>query len=265
MAKNKSFSWILLHGAAIATATLSLLTGLRIATLSSAPVAAIEELLPQGQVHSAHFFSAAILTLVAILYCSRHAGQLLCGRLPDFTRMHYQKAIIWLGSLVLLISLGSGWLLFSGWGQSAQLRTWHFTCALALGAYIFLHGGVYFVRSGRRALTRILLPAASPLARSFFVVALLSTIILFGWQALTARSPTNCWSPPCRWRRPSISTVSPTKRPGPKAQHWPSIPTAVQTLSTARPGYRCAPCTTAKRSISISPGRTRPRAWYTCP
>lgn len=188
---RKSLRWILLHGAAAIAVLCSLLTGLRIASLTRPEIARFEELLPQGQVVGLHILSALGITVVAALYlayrlfasrdASANTSSLSGWRWPG-----WHRAIIRAGYPALLLSLISGWLLFGGTGW--HLRDWHYLGALAILLYLALHAGLYLARWGRQSLLRICLPRGGRRSGPLLLTGgglLALTLLLFtgGWLA----------------------------------------------------------------------------------
>ncbi|QFT56352.1 Ethylbenzene dehydrogenase [Microbulbifer sp. THAF38] len=183
--RSKSPAWVLLHTALVIAVTCSLFSGLRIATLSKPAIASIEELLPQGEVHSVHFLSAVLLSLVALAYlCSRilrrYQAEQKFGRKP----LNYHRVVTWGGISLIGVSLASGWLLFSGISKLPLTRTLHFYAALGLTAYIFLHAGVYLVQFGQNVLKYILKPAATKRAQLVLLCSFLTIFLMGGWLLL---------------------------------------------------------------------------------
>lgn len=141
----RRLSWILLHFAVIGLALTSLLTGLRIATLSHPELLYFSALLPQGYLHGIHIMSAFGLIAVAVGYLfyrirfRRYSAALI-------KRSAYDRWMIRFGHVVMLLSLLSGTLLY--FGLSSSLVDLHYFSALALLLFIFLHAGTAFVRYG---------------------------------------------------------------------------------------------------------------------
>ena len=184
LASRQSLSWILLHTLAIGLSLASLLTGMRIATLSRPEVMHFTTLLPQGYVHGLHFLSAMGLVSVTAAYLVHH----LFFR-EGKVRKHlgaglYHRAVFWLGRFALLASITTGSLLYFGVIPSVALSDLHYMAALTMLLYILMHGGVYFVQFGLHALKRIAYSAAfhpgkdsviTITAMSVFVVAIVWT------------------------------------------------------------------------------------------
>ena len=194
-ANRKSLRWVLLHGAAGIAVLCSLLTGLRIASLARPRVARFEELLPQGQVIELHFVSAVAITLVALIYIT---FRLLPGRAQGRSCVSvwhwpgWHRAIIRAGYLLLLLSLVSGWLLFSG--TELSVRDWHYLGALGMLAYLVLHAGLYLARWGRQSLLAICLPHWGQRSHKRWLVSVglvAVALLLFatGWRTTLDRSP----------------------------------------------------------------------------
>ncbi|QIL91908.1 hypothetical protein GNX18_10190 [Microbulbifer sp. SH-1] len=163
-----------------------LLTGLRIATLSQPALIQIEELLPQGKVHQLHFFSALLLSFIALGFVVHRL------RIPSATGTPFRRwpgwhrAIIRAGYPLLAVAIISGWLLFSG----TNLRQVHLACAFGVLLYLFLHGGLYGIRWGRQALVATLVPQLSrtSLVAGVVVIGLGSLLVSLGWVNLRQQS-----------------------------------------------------------------------------
>ncbi|MFA0789153.1 ethylbenzene dehydrogenase-related protein [Microbulbifer echini] len=184
---SKSSLWILLHSTLVIGVICSLFSGLRIATLNRPTVASIEELLPQGEVHSVHFIGAILLSLIAVAYlCSRVLRHHQSKQHNSYhsKRVTYHKVVTWAGIGLIGSALVSGWLLFSGTGALPLVRTVHFYTALGLAIYLFLHAGVYLAQSGVKALQYILRPVAARQTWSIVFCSLLMTSLLGGWLFL---------------------------------------------------------------------------------
>lgn len=124
-------SWILLHTLAIVLVVTSLLTGLRIATLSHPDLIRFSALLPEGFLHELHLVSGLALTAIA-------AGYLFVLILfhPHKHSDGFSRFIIWYGHAALLAVLVSGGLLYIG---TASIVNIHFFAALAVMTYLLLH------------------------------------------------------------------------------------------------------------------------------
>ncbi|WP_444889411.1 ethylbenzene dehydrogenase-related protein [Microbulbifer sp. DLAB2-AA] len=184
--RSKSPMWILLHAALVIAVICSLFSGLRIATLTKPAIASIEELLPQGEVHSVHFFSALLLSLVALSYLYSNAIRLYrIEQSCAHKQWNYHRVVTWGGISLIGISLASGWLLFAGIGQLSLVRILHFFAALGLSVYIFLHAGVYLLQFGQSALLYILKPATNKRIQLALLCSLLPIFLLGGWLLLT--------------------------------------------------------------------------------
>ncbi|WP_444942843.1 ethylbenzene dehydrogenase-related protein [Microbulbifer sp. ZKSA006] len=161
MAKQlKNTLWITLHSLAIVVTFTSLLTGLRISTLSKSSIGHIEELLPQGQVHSVHFFSAVVVS--AIFFCYLFYKSTSKLQSPHKKRAYrkasarYHRTITRAGTLCIACIVASGWMLFVGNDYISTARQIHFLAALGVLLYIFLHAGVYLSTYGLKILGYLL-------------------------------------------------------------------------------------------------------------
>lgn len=186
---SKSHLWIVFHTAAIAALLVNLSTGLRIATLSTPAVAQVAELLPDGRVHQVHFFSACILTTVAGGYLLFHLYSGLRGRFRALRQRWgnpgYHHWVIWCGYALLLVSLVTGWLLLSDTAPVDSTRRLHFSAALGMLGYLFLHGGTYLVQYGKRVLALMLRPTGRQAGKALAVSITAVTVALGGWHFLS--------------------------------------------------------------------------------
>ena len=194
MADNsKSTLWVLAHGTAIVAVLASLFTGLRIASLRFPAIAEIGELLPQGQVHDVHFFSAGLLSLVACGYALSIAFTLVREKTTFIVErvraFGFHQWVILLGCAAIAILVCSGWLLFSGGDSAAPARDLHFYGALAVALYLFLHGGVYFAQFGQRVLRRIFSPGGQRRRAALALAFLLPLVLSATWLSVAKLSP----------------------------------------------------------------------------
>ncbi|WP_201276927.1 ethylbenzene dehydrogenase-related protein [Microbulbifer sp. ALW1] len=178
-ANRKSLRWILLHTCAAGALLCSLLTGLRIASLTRPQVSQFEELLPQGGVIQWHFVSAVVFSLVVIAYIAYRVFPSIAHRTAraistdskkarDLHWPGWHRAIIRAGYPLLGLSLLSGWLLFYGWGNwgiGLNPRDWHFLAALGALLYLVFHAGLYLARWGRQSLALIAIPRSGHRSR----------------------------------------------------------------------------------------------------
>ncbi|WP_199775533.1 ethylbenzene dehydrogenase-related protein [Microbulbifer pacificus] len=184
--RQKSLLWVITHCAAIIAVLVSLFTGLRIATLSQPALLHLEELLPQGEVHRLHFLSALVFTLAAagfVLHCLRSVSA-TTPRLWRWPGWH--RVIIRVGYPLLGTVIASGWLLFIG----TDLRQVHLICALCVLLYLFLHGGLYGIRWGRRVPAAILVPQHTRVGTKSGLAIIVTGLLLasLGWATLRHQS-----------------------------------------------------------------------------
>lgn len=177
--KRQSFSWILLHSLAMGLFLVSLLSGLRIATVSRPDVLYFSALLPQGDVHDLHLLSATGLISVAAAYLFSLTFVRGKSQRKRVGIDAYHRTVIWLGRILLLTSLVSGILIYIGLFPSAALNWLHYAAALALLLFVLLHGGLFFVQHGVRAVKRITLPAPVRLWQDGWAVVVgISTLVV---------------------------------------------------------------------------------------
>ncbi|AWF82693.1 hypothetical protein BTJ40_18800 [Microbulbifer sp. A4B17] len=196
MAKQpKSTLWIILHSVAIVATLCSLLTGLRISTLTKPSIGHIEELLPQGQVHDFHFFSAATLSAILICYLLYKIIAKLqittLSKVSHKASIGYHRVVTRIGTIFLVIIIVSGWILFIGNDYAFTVRQVHFFLALGILTYIFLHAGVYLTSYGFKTLA-YLVPSAKPGYRIPIISYLsIACAILLLWLLVTEKSHHN--------------------------------------------------------------------------
>lgn len=167
---RKNFTWVLLHLTVIGLTLTSLLTGLRIATLSHSELMRFNALLPQGYLHGLHLYSAIGLISVSVGYIvylimpPKKGSEALAS-----TRFH--RIVIDFGRVVMLMSIISGILLYLGVFSSALLHETHYWSALSMLTYLGLHIGGHFVQYGVKAFNLILFPGAFVFKKEFAVFA----------------------------------------------------------------------------------------------
>ncbi|MCO1333551.1 ethylbenzene dehydrogenase-related protein [Microbulbifer sp. OS29] len=158
------------------------MTGLRISTLSKPAILHIEELLPQGQVHSFHFISAILLSSIFIAYFIYKFKTLLenLSNPPEKSACTagYHKIVTRLGVACMGLMLVSGWGLFIGSSNSAIFRQIHFFGATGVFLYIFMHAGVYLATHGIQVAGQVL-PKVTSGYKPTVITSLGVTVILF--------------------------------------------------------------------------------------
>ena len=176
-----------MHALAIAVVLLNLLTGLRIAIVHRPNLLWLSELLPQGELHSLHVWGGYGLTAVAISYLVYRSVVAPAGVSSRVSVMdRYHRCVIRAGYLLLTAMLLSGWLLlFDGLsfaGVTADIATFHFYSALAVAAYLVLHGGAYFVQLGARLFTRMFYPGRRIARVNMALLGLAAVSMAVVWQ-----------------------------------------------------------------------------------
>ncbi|WP_444918196.1 ethylbenzene dehydrogenase-related protein [Microbulbifer sp. JMSA003] len=193
MAKQpKSTLWIILHSVAIIAVLCSLLTGLRISTLTKPSIGNIEELLPQGQIHDIHFFVAIVTSAILLCYLFYKVTIKLKNTNsysePNKTSISYHRVVTRIGSFFLILMILSGWILFIGSGNASIFRQAHFYSAFAILLYIFLHAGVYLTTYGLKTLSYLLPNTRSGYRTSIFTYLSTGCITLLLWIIVTNNS-----------------------------------------------------------------------------
>src|SRR5262245_52875111 len=170
------FGTVILHWALVALLAISVVTGLRIATVSPFDfgwLQVLDVLLPHAIVWTAHMPTAVALFGLALAYTTyvRRAG--LTRRIrPDRVRLTgifrgsqarwgaINIIFIWVLLLTLLSQLATGWLMYLGYGgviiELHRLGTW-----ILLGGAVG-HVATHFVLGGLGQLTRIFRPSRLP-------------------------------------------------------------------------------------------------------
>ncbi|AQQ66779.1 hypothetical protein Mag101_03335 [Microbulbifer agarilyticus] len=200
MATRKGLSWIWLHSAVAVAVLCSLLTGLRIASLSYPQLIQFEELLPQGNVIQWHFFSAVMITLIGGIYLAHRLNNSDCRKWPTASYWvnkcrwpGWHRVIIRAGYPLLVLSLVSGWMLFWGISTGTLIRAAHLGGAIAIALYLVAHAGLYLVRWGRQSIWLIVVPHRDrrklrSLVLSGALVLTTSLSLALGWYLLGTKS-----------------------------------------------------------------------------
>lgn len=191
MSLTQKSVWAILHWLAIAAVLVSLGSGLRIAVLEYPWLLRLNALLPQGEMHGLHLIAGWSLTLLLVTYTGllllgRQAGLMPHKKPGGFNRFHFNVG--WALRLVVLLLLGSGWLLYieaPGLAAGAA-KLLHFICALCAVLVVFLHGSGFLLQSGRRLL-RLLFQPLQQARITLLAGALLLCVAGAGAMALLAR------------------------------------------------------------------------------
>ncbi|MCW8924918.1 MAG: ethylbenzene dehydrogenase-related protein [Xanthomonadales bacterium] len=184
-----STSWVLLHSLVVVLCLTSLVTGLRIATQTRPEVLHFSALLPQGNMHGLHFFSAVGLLSIVIAYFlhlilfRESRSQIRRGA------SHYHQSVFWLGRALVLASLVSGVMLYVDRFAMATLVEIHYLAALAWVLYLLIHGGVYFVQYGWLTVKRIVISKQVHVRNdaAILVILLAAFGVMFTWTQSAAR------------------------------------------------------------------------------
>lgn len=167
---KRNLIWVVMHSSLMLAVVLSLLSGLRIATLDSPALLRYSALLPQGDVHSLHLIGGTMLLalLVAyVVYCWVFpAGSKKTKSKPKSYWYHY--VVIHLGYFALLGLIVTGLSVYFNWFNATD---WHFYLALVLLVYLPLHAFVYFVQYGIKAIRLITVPELSKLKVNLAIVS----------------------------------------------------------------------------------------------
>lgn len=164
---KKPFSWVLLHSTLILVAVISLLSGLRIATLSYPQLLTVSALLPQGLMHRWHLTSAAFFSAIVIGYVFYLALFRRAARRQWRHRDAYHRAVEWFGysTIAGLLCTGVGLYFFS----QPFWKTLHFVAALLLLIYILLHAIIYLLQYGINILPAIVNFSSVALSKNIMV------------------------------------------------------------------------------------------------
>jgi len=151
---KKTTSWILLHLLIIFTTIGSLLTGLRIATLTHPNIMFFSALLPQGYLHGIHLLLGFLLVAVVLGYLV----YLLFFREAKEHQDRVHGLTVWLGYVSIVVALVSGVLLYFNLLSSVLVLDFHYYGALALLFYMLVHIGYHWVRYGVKVFGVIFVP-----------------------------------------------------------------------------------------------------------
>ena len=141
--------FIILHLIVLISVTLSLITGLRVSLLQYDHFSFLAPILPQGKMHTVHYYSGVTLTLASACF--------ILYRLTfehKTTNNKYHRSVNWFGYIVLLFCLISG---FTRWLELANvwLSTVHYLSALAIIFFLILHSYVYFLTLGKKLVVKL--------------------------------------------------------------------------------------------------------------
>ena len=193
MAKaGRPLSWVVMHSVLIVAVLTSLLTGLRIAAVDRTWIQLFSALLPQGSLHQWHVISGILITAVTISFVVHLLLKLKKpARSSTSLRQHYHRVIIWLGYVLLLLIMLTGWLTHADVFTPAPTRQWHFYAAMAMLMYLFLHAGVYLVQAGWSVCKSIIRPGSQALKGNLMtltVLLLISGVLGLIWLPTASHS-----------------------------------------------------------------------------
>ncbi len=151
-----SVGWIVLHTSLIVTILLSLLTGLRIATLNHSEMMLFSFLLPQGEVIEMHIYAAYSLLGIITGYIVYLFNSTKCT--VEKKSKHFLSYATFLAYLFMSISVISGLMLYTDSFLPQYTLDIHYYTALAILVYILFHAGGYFIYRGIGVFKQIFTP-----------------------------------------------------------------------------------------------------------
>jgi len=162
-----SINFFIFHLMVIFAIFVSIATGMRIRLLTDDKLLWLSPLLPQGDMHSVHFFSAIIITSICLVYL-----------LINKKKSHKQKSKyhIWVnrfGYLTILLSLISGWFQYFQTSQTYIVNA-HYAACLLVVSFILLHSYVYIIQFGIKIIAVI---APIDLLKNIRVTAAISSVL----------------------------------------------------------------------------------------
>ena len=197
---------ILLHWTLVATLTVSLATGLRIAADAQDAVvsAALASVLPQGPVFLWHLIAGGALLVLMLTYTLYQVGSGLWRRLTWMPRIgvnvnkrlikrsvvhwgRFDRQLYWLAFGLLLLASITGLMqyLSAAWPTAETVEVLHRVAAWGLVGYALAHVGLQIAAGGLRKLAVILIP------RTVYVrvaaLALLTGLAVIGGAAAMDR------------------------------------------------------------------------------
>jgi len=190
---------VILHWLLVISLVISLLSGLRISSdlTQHAWLSAFDRLLPDGNVFSLHLISAMLLTTAFVTYL------LLLLRKSNFSRIRlsktsshklvfYNRLVIWLGLLLLLFALMTGWCKFFSIDciSQPQLDKFHFYLAWVLMIYFVAHLLMQMSGGIRKALGNIFL-TGSPTTIWLATSSLIIVTVLGWWMSEASENTLN--------------------------------------------------------------------------
>ncbi|WP_277948925.1 ethylbenzene dehydrogenase-related protein [Pseudoalteromonas piscicida] len=143
-------SFAIFHLMAVIVILIGLLTGPRLGIINHDFLGVLSPLLPQGALLSVHVLFGCLLTLLAVAFIVVTIRAPFRGSPSKF-----DKAVNYLGYLVIVLSIVTGWLLWLN-PESLSLMI-HGLSAAAVFLYLVLHGIKHTVFKGKQVLS-VLLP-----------------------------------------------------------------------------------------------------------
>lgn len=147
--KSNHALFLNLHLLAIVLVGVSLATGLRISLLKYAHFDFLSALLPQGQMHTVHYYSGlmlGVLCLSYVFYRKRFTHKT--------TDNKYHRIVNYLGYAVVVACIATGLLRWLDWAASWVTLT-HYLFALLFIAFLLLHSYVYFLSLGKKLIGKL--------------------------------------------------------------------------------------------------------------
>ncbi len=147
-----------LHIIAICTVSISLLTGLRIASLNTPLLMHFDAILISGEVHNIHLISGYVFSALVlyVIYYQLHKKK---PHKSQRTRQHHNKSyhqwVNRLGYTAGILSVFTG-LLISLDLLVNTLQSLHFISALLFLLYLVMHSWIYILQHGKGVLIRVL-------------------------------------------------------------------------------------------------------------
>ncbi|WP_462169800.1 ethylbenzene dehydrogenase-related protein [Pseudoalteromonas xiamenensis] len=149
------FIFVFLHTLVTISVLISLLTGLRIASLTRETWLFFDGLLPQGLVHFWHLFSSVLLILCILAYpfyfLKKRRGKTGAANVKQ--PLSYHRSIKNFGYTLLILACVSG--LAKAFDATWLPLSLHYWVAMGVIGYLVLHSYVYFLQFGKKLLSQL--------------------------------------------------------------------------------------------------------------
>lgn len=169
--------WLALHLSIIILATISLLTGLRIASVSHESLLFFSAILPQGYLHYIHILNAYGIYTIGLIYMIYLFILREKNMKKDIGKYHQIIRIF--GYFIMLTLMITGGMHLFNFSATAISMKIHFYAALGLSVFLFLHACVYYLQHGGK-LFLVLITFQRKISKKDIFVVLFAILVYMG-------------------------------------------------------------------------------------